>query len=319
MLKIHSSVLEGGHQDSVTLLSSKELQEITSIDGLTRELTNTVSLVNAVSAPNTSTTLPEATLVGTSNVILSEPLTQLLGGSITPDLLTQQLGNNIATQFIIPDLVVSTPAATVGNTTVSTTQTLSAILNPNVGITYSSNELESLASSRILHENNSGSARTDYCSNHILSSRAKKWWLFQQKFKNNLNATPTTTTTTDNLSLYDGIKQTSNSSSTVSADVMLASTPFTYRDPICGTQFIQTYILPDEPPQSTNNIYQDDQILTPVTSSSLITELSVPISLLSDPSVGDESLNDTSTTDFGSTTAGDTEFTGSTINLQDLE
>ncbi|XP_023237339.1 zinc finger X-linked protein ZXDA-like isoform X1 [Centruroides sculpturatus] len=326
MLKVHSSVLEGGQQDTVTLLSSKELQEITSMDGLTQELTNTVSLVNAVSLPNTSATLPETTLVSTSNVILSEPLTQLLGGSITPDLLSQQLGNNIAaTQFIIPDFVVPN-SSTVGSTNVSTTQTLGTILNPNLGITVSSNELELLASSRILQENNSGSARTDYCSNHIISSRAKKWWLLQQQLKNNLTSTPTTSTTTDNLSLSDGIKQSPNSnqilrdsSSNVSADVMLASTPFTYRDSISGTHFIQTYILPDDPPQPTTNIYQDDQILTPVTTSSLITELSVPISLLSDPSVGDESLNGASASDFGTTSTGDTEFTGSTINLQDLE
>lgn len=169
-------------------------------------------------------------------------------------------------------------------------------------------------SSRLFQENTSGSARTDYCCNHILSLRAKKWRLLQSRMRQgSLNSGEDSRQQDSNISFSSDGSQ--SGIDIRSPDVMLASSSFVFHDQT-AENLVQNHFLPDEP--SSNCIYQDDNIL--VNSSTFGSELDMPSSLLSDhtDSEGSEITQDSSAAVFSTSSAVD-EFAESAMSLHGLD
>lgn len=128
-----------------------------------------------------------------------------------------------------------------------------------------------------------GSARTDYHANQLMSERAKK-----------RRTKEATTAVTENA--FQDLSEKNNfmTNSFDSGDGM-TSRGITFRDPETGVLYLQTQLLQDDPPNT--DLYCDDgDISTDLTSSHPVTSCTP--------------LNESATIP---------EFTGSTINLQDLE
>lgn len=91
-------------------------------------------------------------------------------------------------------------------------------------------EMEALSTSCVLLENNSGSARTDYCSNHLFIDRVRKRKQLQQA-KRNLSVT----IEQEHLPLSEEGKPVSLATATTTApltssDVILTSTAISFHD-----------------------------------------------------------------------------------------
>lgn len=168
--------------------------------------------------------------------------------------------------------------------------------------------------SRLFQENTSGSARTDYCCNHILSLRAKKWRLLQSRMRQgSLNSGEDSRQQDSNISFSSDGSQ--SGIDIRSPDVMLASSSFVFQDQ-STENLVQNHFLPDEP--SSNCIYQDDSIL--VNTSTFGSELAMPSSLLSDHTDSEESeiTQDSSAAVFSTSSAVD-EFAESAMSLHGLD
>ncbi|XP_033751572.1 zinc finger protein ZXDC-like [Pecten maximus] len=164
--------------------------------------------------------------------------------------------------------------------------------SPKIQIAMSS-EAESSAG-RVLQENNSGSARTDFRSNHLLSDRARKRrQLLREKVSSvGVDQSSFQDTTNEQQSNFNVPTSTMSYSSSNS----MTSRGITFRDPETGVLYVQTQLLQDDPP--TPDLYSEETALG--------SDLS--------------SLNETSGSDISEHTLQTVEFvTGSTINLQDLE
>lgn len=167
----------------------------------------------------------------------------------------------------------------------------------------------SLASPLVL-ENNSGSARTDYLSNHNLSYRARHR---RQLLKEKTSSASTSPQVPDRENSDEGLLNQASSAfmissseaasfsgsmdnGTFSSADSLSSRGITFRDPETGVMYIQTQLLQDDPPSTVTDLYQDEKVLG---------------SEISD-------LTDNSSTSLDHSIQ-DAEFTGSTINFQDLQ
>ncbi|XP_067654310.1 zinc finger protein ZXDC-like [Haliotis asinina] len=133
--------------------------------------------------------------------------------------------------------------------------------------------------STVALENTSGSARTDYRSNHMLSERARRRW---HSVKNGgspkLNESIVCDTifpdNTENTSVADPMSPLFSS-----PDILSSSQGVMFRDPETGITYVQTQLLQDDPPH---------------------------------PALYDDESSNASVT-------GAVSFTGTTINLQDLK
>lgn len=173
--------------------------------------------------------------------------------------------------------------------------------NPSSPITAS------LGSPLVL-ENNSGSARTDYLSNHNLSYRARhRRQLLREKTSNASTSLQVLDQESSDESLLNQASSALIISSSEAApfsssrDNMTfgsadSSRGITFRDPETGVMYIQTQLLQDDPPSTVTDLYPDEQVLG---------------SEISD-------LTDNSSTSLDHSVQ-DAVFTGSTINFQDLQ
>lgn len=173
----------------------------------------------------------------------------------------------------------------------------------------STSNTASLASPLVL-ENNSGSARTDYLSNHNLSYRARHR---RQLLKEKTSSAATSPQVPDQENSDEGLLNQASSAFMISSSEAatlsgsmdngtfnsadsLSSRGITFRDPETGVMYIQTQLLQDDPPSTVTDLYPDEKVLG---------------SEISD-------LTDNSSTSLDHSIQ-DAEFTESTINFQDLQ
>lgn len=146
-------------------------------------------------------------------------------------------------------------------------------------------DLDSGVVTRVIQENWSGSARTDYRSNHLSEKGRKR----QQLLKDNaLSAINLDSSSFQDPSEENFIVPTSAVSFSPPENL---SRGITFRDPETGVLYVQTQLLQDDPPNP--ELYPDEHVLAS------------DLSSLNDSVGSEQSLSDI-------------EFTGSTINLQDL-
>lgn len=289
MLRYHTPVLtDAGQLDYITLLANgDELQSLT-----LENYSQLVAQQNAISiaaAQNGITALnSEAGLVD------SQEFASPQGGEQCT--ITVPASNMLTQPVLVPTMVIGD----IQNTTLPDQIAQigdSVVLPPQPAI------VETL-SSCVLQENNSGSARTDFCSNHLLINRARKRNQLQAKKNQKCMIEADEQSPEDNAATAVAVSQ------LTSSDVVLTSTAISFQNPAAnGIQFIQNQLLSDDPPHG--DLYQEDGLLT-----SMANELAVPISLLAEPPVTDPSGQGT---DFSNANSAVTDFTGTTINLQDLE
>ncbi|XP_074054556.1 zinc finger protein ZXDC [Macrotis lagotis] len=215
---------------------------------------------------------PSSSLTG-SNVpgLLTPPKTEqdLLPGS---DIVGQQEGNKVVTQFVF------------SNPTVSYSAQKDVDLNPGPGTTF----LES-----------GGSARTDYRAIQLVKKKKEKGpgsstgssGSTQRKLKGG-KVSPTNFSTSHN--------------SRLCGNIVVPNGGLTVRDPATGAQFVQIQLLQDDPPGDGDSPFQLSSQSS--TSHSQLT-VDLPVHILQEPHTSTED-------DAGSDNS---QFTGSTINLQDLE
>ncbi|KAJ8299417.1 hypothetical protein KUTeg_023477 [Tegillarca granosa] len=147
------------------------------------------------------------------------------------------------------------------------------------------NAADSGVVTRVIQENWSGSARTDYRSNHLSEKGRKR----QQLLKDNaLSAINLDSSSFQDPSEENFIVPTSAVSFSPPENL---SRGITFRDPETGVLYVQTQLLQDDPPNP--ELYPDEHVLAS------------DLSSLNDSVGSEQSLSDI-------------EFTGSTINLQDL-
>eukprot|EP00105_Crassostrea_gigas_P045585 XP_019929733.1 PREDICTED: uncharacterized protein LOC105345430 isoform X2 [Crassostrea gigas] len=188
-------------------------------------------------------------------------------------------------------------------------QLMSGLDKPEETSNPSTSNTTSLASPLVL-ENNSGSARTDYLSNHNLSYRARHR---RQLLKEKTSSASTSPQVPDRENSDEGLLNQASSAfmissseaasfsgsmdnGTFSSADSLSSRGITFRDPETGVMYIQTQLLQDDPPSTVTDLYQDEKVL-----GSEISDLTDNSSNSLDHSIQDA------------------EFTGSTINFQDLQ
>ncbi|XP_061180874.1 zinc finger protein 292-like [Saccostrea echinata] len=187
-------------------------------------------------------------------------------------------------------------------------QLMSGLEKPEPTTNQTAPHTQSMAGPVVL-ENNSGSARTDYLSNHNLSYRARQR---RQLLKEKTSTAVESQDYTDQENSEESLLAQASSvflspeeapSFSASADHVTFSPPadslssrgITFRDPETGVMYVQTQLLQDDPPSTVTDLYSDEQVLG---------------SEISD-------LTDNSSTSLDQSIQ-DSEFTGSTINFQDL-
>ncbi|XP_064477572.1 uncharacterized protein LOC135391291 [Ornithodoros turicata] len=172
----------------------------------------------------------------------------VLPNFVLPEATDAEIGVDEALLATSPDVPqVQTTQAQSG-----TDSQLCAVLDAPVSIaSLLTEDLETVSSSRVLQENHSGSARTDYCSNHLYNGQAKK-----------------RSAALLGLSSASGSKKTepSNGVALSCADVILTSSAV--REPSASVGLI----IPDDPSPG-SNIYSDHIL-------SSVPELSGPVTTL---------------------------------------
>uniref|UniRef100_T1JGY0 C2H2-type domain-containing protein n=1 Tax=Strigamia maritima TaxID=126957 RepID=T1JGY0_STRMM len=232
MFKFHPLVLAENHLDCITLFANEEIQGITM-----RDIAASGSTGVAVSGGRLTGEIahrvgskPEFLLVSdvsaTPNFITSATFQQ-------GDILSQvSEGGGIITQYVTDDDE---------DRGFANTMVLKSDLH--VANEAASAELE-LAAPRLLQENRSGSARTDFCSNHV--NRNKR----RQVDADDQLIIPSTVALTD-------------------SDVVL-TTAIAFGHPSMNAQFVQSNLLQDD---SLNvDTFHDDNLLVPITANSLLSE-----------------------------------------------
>ncbi|KAK3101534.1 hypothetical protein FSP39_004280 [Pinctada imbricata] len=169
-------------------------------------------------------------------------------------------------------------------------QLMSSIDKPQVTVNGPKSDtlLESITQSVVM-DTNSGSARTDFHSNHHLSNRAKQ----KRQYLKDKVSSATLDSTSFNEPSDEAFFVTDSS---FTAPVDNTSQGITFRDPETGVLYIQTQLLQDDPPTVVTDLYSDDTVFT------------AELSDLPEATPGDleHSLHTS-------------DFTGSTINLEDLQ
>ncbi|KAK2161013.1 hypothetical protein NP493_1608g00035 [Ridgeia piscesae] len=163
------------------------------------------------------------------------------------------------------------------------------------------------ATERVKPEGTGGAARTDYHSNCMLSDRAKKRRKtrkeltdMQQDSMSKLGSTNIDVSDSGKLGLGSTSPVCSSCAPVINPNEIMTSRAITFRDPETGAIYVQTQLLQDDPPDP--EVYSDDASLDTTDQSALCT---TDFSRILQDSHG--------------SCADMTEFTGTTINLQDLE
>ncbi|KAL3841389.1 hypothetical protein ACJMK2_019541 [Sinanodonta woodiana] len=281
------SAADAANLDIVPLLSNEDL-DTSSLDTLPSQSQANSSHTTSGGPSSTPTlntsmiTNRAVQLIDPAEFISTSGLTDThsdIGQSAVPDVTQQQLYQSAVSQIIatatgeLPDQV-------------SGLDIIDSITLSQTGKKSKRKTESDMESGLILPENRSGSARTDFHSNHIISENAKRRRkLMQEKAEGNGME----------LSSKDPVIK-SEPSIVVSfpADPSLGSTQgISFRDPETGVLYVQTQLLQDDPPHP--DLYADE--------SALSSELSA--------------LQDSSSSDISDDLSG-AEFSTSTINLQDL-
>ncbi|KAL5006847.1 hypothetical protein ScPMuIL_015653 [Solemya velum] len=159
------------------------------------------------------------------------------------------------------------------------------LLKPQHKISIAADAADYLTN-KVCQESSSGSARTDYRRNLILSDRAKKRRkLLKEKIGEASSNLSFSTNSSDKNLLLSVSPLAYNSSESVT------SRGITFRDPETGVLYVQTQLLQDDPPNPELYPEESEQPTLQVTSDS----------------------------DMGEAVETNIQFTGSTINLEDLE
>ncbi|XP_069132578.1 zinc finger protein ZXDC-like [Argopecten irradians] len=241
----------------------------------------------AIAVSSVSTTTPSNSLES-PNTILIDP-----SEFITTTATVSNAEDESETMQQISPAVLNQILSSVDQPTTSSEQNQESPPKIHIAIT---SEAETLAG-RVLQENTSGSARTDFRSNHLLSDRARKrrQLLREKVLSVGVEQSSFQDTANDQQQQQSNVNVPTSTVSYPSSNSM-TSRGITFRDPETGVLYVQTQLLQDDPP--TPDLYSEETALG--------SDLS--------------SLNDTSGSDISEHTLQTVEFvTGSTINLQDLE
>ncbi|XP_002740518.1 uncharacterized protein LOC100366838 [Saccoglossus kowalevskii] len=229
---------------------------------------------------------------------------QIATASLQSEVMSQHVGNNVVTQFVV-NADVDVNNATTEEQAVETT-------------VPSSSPLE--YTTRVFQANNSGSARTDFSAiQGILQRPIKRRRMFQNTGDSDLDETVVETDciTTISREIDDPVA----TATFTTAGVVMTSSAITLRDPATGSHYVQTQLLQDDPPSDHEIAFHPEISLTASTNSdhsSISSELPVSILQETPSNHGDDASEDflESHSNSGSTVPS---FTESTINLQDLE
>ncbi|GAB6019575.1 hypothetical protein CHUAL_001147 [Chamberlinius hualienensis] len=196
-------------------------------------------------------------------------------------MLTTDVGAVVNVNDMEPDLIYSPVSSNLVLASQCSSESTEVILPSPIA----SSDLNQMEMYSVLQTNNSGSARTDYCCNRLVTNRNRQRRRQQQQLQQQKRAQ----------NEING--ESLNEARLSSNDVVLSSTAFrsSVSDPT-SMLYIPNPLLPDDAPPSHGELYQEDGLLN-----SMAKDLAVPISLLTEQ-----------TGDHG-------DFTGTTINLQDLE
>ncbi|KAK3608516.1 hypothetical protein CHS0354_010370 [Potamilus streckersoni] len=279
------SAADAANMDIVPLLSNEDL-DTTSLDTLPSHSQANSSHTSVAGGPSSTPTL-NTSMINNQAVQLIDPAEFISTSGLTDTDSVIAQSTDVAQQQLYQSAVSQIIATATGELPdqVSGLDIIDSItLNPTKRI--SKRKMESdLESGLNLPENRSGSARTDFHSNQMMSENAKKRRkLLKEKSEGNgLELSSKDPVIKSEPSVVVGFP----------GDPSLGSTQgITFRDPETGVLYVQTQLLQDDPPHP--DLYADE--------SALSSELSA--------------LQDSSS-DISDDLSG-TEFSTSTINLQDL-
>ncbi|CAH1785531.1 unnamed protein product [Owenia fusiformis] len=331
LLRHYSTSAANGDFESLNIPQIDELTEIEKIVSAATEADVTMSQSNAevISAVTTlptvgPTVFPEGTVINQEGrVINSIDLITCaqLSSTITSDHMTtdqptmatsEHVGTNVVTQLIKPNTAVITLAGTdcasnvisLASNQAQAVQTQHVPLTPSLQVIPLTTQAPPQQVQEVAPR---GSARTDYHSNTKLSDRAKKR---RQLIKERLLQMENYQDSADSPNVDDVLSRTNAPS--LNANEVLTSRAITFRDPETGATYVQTQLLQDDPPNP--EVYSRDA------DAAYATAGEVAVTLL--PSTDTDSLALTvlpSNIRDQDVDAAKVQFTGTTINLQDLE
>ncbi|KAF4079120.1 hypothetical protein AMELA_G00189420 [Ameiurus melas] len=317
-------VLDAGGGGGVLQQAALQLDDVQTVNpealgALTALAIQSTSAAEQLQAQSFSNVLtaesPSSSLTPSLTPSLSSSLTSPLSSSLTPSLASS-LVPSLASSAI-PELLSPQVKADMGGSEAAVGQLLSGVevlsqpenskalsqfVFPSHGTSYSGQketDLPSVAPCAFIES--TGSARTDY--------RAIQ--LAKQKKQKGPAASPSTAVVTPRKT--KGVKSSNGAGTLVSGSARFGegttsttTAGLTIRDPVTGVQYVQIQLLQDDPATDGDLAFQ---LSSQTSSSHSQLTVDLPVNILQEPSAMAEDDNGSD----------NSQFTGSTINLQDLE
>ncbi|KAK6190474.1 hypothetical protein SNE40_002336 [Patella caerulea] len=277
ILKHYLNTPAGGdtsHLDLVPLLTGDDMSD-SAIDNLisTSASDSSAPTSISVSIPQLLTDTGSTSLINTGDFINTAVLTDTV---------------MLAAETSSDQSLSSPPSGTTNHIITTLPTTSSNKKSAKTKVTSSSSTDLPAVISRVALENTSGSARTDYRSNHILSDRARKRW---HSLRGGNSDTTEIETLQESCDKINSLVLPTLSTDFTSTEIS-NSQGLLFRDPETGITYVQTQLLQDDPPHP--ELYSDNLMDTDDSLSLHDNETSVNLGIKP-------------------------EYTGTTINLQDLE
>ncbi|XP_035675369.1 zinc finger protein ZXDC-like isoform X2 [Branchiostoma floridae] len=260
-----------------------------------------------------------------SDLMVTSSVEDHITPSFPTEIMSQHMGSNVVTQFVVNSSLSSPPHTFTG---VTTTQEQEPI-----PITPTS-DLDAVS---IFQENRSGSARTDFRFRSkrnrqaaITLNRSLSMDSFTDIDKDGDGRDHSLSPSNSDIAPFSPGDVVITSSRSFSAgDLIMTSSAITLRDPNTGSHYVQTQLLQDDPPGDADMTFNPDNLQLPPHSSQTPIPPDLPVNILQEtPSHPDSDLDESMDVDATeafrlepavSSASGVNQFTESTINLQDLE
>ncbi|XP_078677235.1 uncharacterized protein LOC144913950 [Branchiostoma floridae x Branchiostoma belcheri] len=260
-----------------------------------------------------------------SDLMVTSTVDDHITTSFPTEIMSQHMGSNVVTQFVVNSSLSSPPHTFTG---VATTQEQDPI-----PITPTSD----LDAASIFQENRSGSARTDFRFRSkrnrqaaITLNRSLSMDSFTDIDKDGDGRDHSLSPSNSDIAPFSPGDVVITSSRSFSAgDLIMTSSAITLRDPNTGSHYVQTQLLQDDPPGDADMTFNPDNLQLPPHNSQTPIPPDLPVNILQEtPSHPDTDLEETMDVDATeafrlepavTSASGVNQFTESTINLQDLE
>ncbi|CAH1266364.1 ZXDC [Branchiostoma lanceolatum] len=317
-LGLETPVTASASVSSLPLVSAVDTFPVTAADSF-----SSVAQPGAAKAPDIS--FVEGQEQRVSDLMVTSSVEDHITPSFPTEIMSQHMGGNVVTQFVVNSSLGSPPHTFTGATATQEQEP--------IPITPTSD----LDATSIFQENRSGSARTDFRFRSkrnrqaaITLNRSLSMDSFTDIDKDGDGRDHSLSPSNSDIAPFSPGDVVITSSRSFSAgDLIMTSSAITLRDPNTGSHYVQTQLLQDDPPGDADMTFNPDNLQLPPHSSQTPIPPDLPVNILQEPpSHTDSDLDETMDVDATepfhlepavSSASGVNQFTESTINLQDLE